>query len=246
MSVRVRSLGTLAALGVLLAAGPAHAVTFTDQIERLQLVYAALLDYRPGGPPRVFGSGEFALGLELVPIPPIDNRIGNKDEPVHPPPAYGRARAIAGIGAGFAIGAAYLPPIPVSGYRAQLAGLELEYDWQRGDLLAGARAYYQSSNIQGPITDANTSDRFSTVNAGLDARAGWAFAPWIVYGGFGAGETRSRLEVTSDGSVSTVTAGYHYAFAGVSRDVSRWRVALEQQQTETYLQHLVLTGLYAF
>jgi hypothetical protein len=225
---------------------PAKAVTFTEQIERLQLVYAALLDYRPGGPPRVFGRGQLALGLELVPIPPIDNRVGNKDEPVNPPPAYGRGRAIVGIGAGFAIGVAYLPPVPVANYRAQLAGLSIEYDWERGAFLAGARAFYQSASVRGPITDPSTSDQFTAANAGLDVRAGWAFPPWIVYGGAGAGETRSRLEVTSDGSVSNAAADYRYAFAGASRDFGAWRVALEQQQTEIYLQNVVLTVMYAF
>ncbi len=224
----------------------AYAVTFTEQIERLQLVYGALLDFRSGSPPKVYQPGEFALGLELVPVPTIDNRVGAKDEPVTPPPAYGRGRANVGLGAGFAIGAGYLPPIQLRGYRAELYGLEGEYSTQWGAFVAALRGFWMMGTVRGPITDPSVMDSFQVRNTGADARVGWKLGTWTLYGGLGKGQTQSKLSVESDGSESKVNAPYGYGFGGVAWGSGPWALAGEQHQTETYLRHLVFTVRYGF
>jgi hypothetical protein len=231
---------------VLLTAGTARAVTFTDQIERLEDVYAALLDYRPGAPPATHALGDIGVGAELLPVPPIDNRIGAKHEPVSPPAAIPRLRADVGIGAGLSVGAVYIPAVAVDGYTADIVGVSLDYGFARGPFRAAARAFELQGNVTGPITAPSSKDTYTVAEQGADLRAGWAFGPWVAYGGIGSGASRTRLDVASDGSSARFSRGYNYGFAGVSWDAGPWRLTAEQDQTEAYLSHLVLTVRYGF
>ncbi len=236
----------LGALLLVCTARAAQAVTFVEQIERLQAVYAALLDYRSGAPPGGSPAGAFALGLEVVPVPPIDTRVGIKSEPVHPPSAFARLRADWSLAAGWSLGAVWLPPVPIQGYQASLRGAQLEYGLTQGAFRASARAFYLEGSVSGPISDPASSDTFQLANQGGDVRAGWGGPAWVLYAGAGAGSTHTRLEVASDGSVSAFTRPYAYGFGGISRTLGSWRFTLEQHQTETYLSHLVFTVLHAF
>jgi hypothetical protein len=236
----------LGALALLLTAHAARAVTFVDQIERLQAVYAALLDYRSGAPPGSSPAGTLALGLEVVPIPPLDTRVGSKSEPVHPPAAVARLRADWTLGAGISAGGVWLPPLLLQGYQADLRGAQLGYGLTLGEFRASARAYYLDGTVSGPISDRVANDTFRVTNQGGDARFGWGGRTWALYVGAGAGRSHSRLEVGSDGSVSDLARPYAYGFGGIGRTLGAWQFTLEQHQTEAYLSHLVLTALYAF
>ncbi|MBI4084139.1 MAG: hypothetical protein HY423_16160 [Candidatus Lambdaproteobacteria bacterium] len=236
--------GLLAVLALALGAAPAQAVTFTEQIERLQAVYAALLDYRAGAPPRPSPGGE--IGLELLPVPPIDNRVGSKDEPVHPPPAIARLRLGWSAAAGLRIGAVWLPPVKVMGYRANVAGVEGGWGLSHGAAAGALRVFYLAGSVAGPISDPDTTDTFTLANRGADLRLGWARAAWVLYGGAGAGRSETRLAIASDGSESAFGRAYRYAFLGLSRTAGAWRFTLEQHATESILRHVVLTVSHGF
>ena len=93
LSGRVRGMGCAVACGIfllLLLARTAGAVTFIEQANRLQLIYGGLLDFRPGQSPMPVETSEWSLGLELIPNPEVDTRIGAKDEPIDPPPLVPR------------------------------------------------------------------------------------------------------------------------------------------------------------
>ncbi len=238
-------------LGLLFWPSAARAVTSLEQIERLEAVYGALLDYRPGAPPGPQAPWQVALGAELVPIPAIDARVGAKNEPVSAPPASGRVRAGLGLPWGLSLGAAWLPQFRVLGYKVDSSGWQLDYGFALdntalGNLRVGLRAFTLHARVQGPISDPNLSDTFSLASQGADARLGWAWEPWVFYGGGGSSASRTRLEIASDGSVLEFSRTASFMFAGISRALGPWRLTVEQQQTENYLRHLVLTGLYAF
>jgi hypothetical protein len=228
---------------------PAHAVTFVDQIDRLQAVYGALLDYRPGAPPGPRPPGTVELALEVDPVPSIDSRVGAKTEPVHPPPAIARPRvdwSPSGALEGLRLGAFWIPPLTVETFTANVGGAEAEFGWARAALLFSLRAFTLLGEVTGPITDPHARDRFALDGTGADARAGWREGAWTLYGGLGAGRSHTRLTVVSDGSVTEHTRGYGYAFAGLAWAQGPWHWVVEQHQTEDYLSHLVLTATYAF
>jgi hypothetical protein len=239
-------IAALLSLAFFFASGatPAHAVTFTAQIERLQAVYAALLDYRPGAPPVPSPGGE--IGLELLPVPAIDNRVGNKDEPVHPPPAIARLRMDWSSAAGLRIGALWLPPVNAMGYRANVTGVEGGWGLSFGALSAALRVFRLAGRVDGPISDPNTQDTFTVANRGADLRLGWRLATWVLYGGAGAGRSETRLAIASDGSEAAFDRPYRFAFLGLRRDAGAWRFTVEQHATESALRHVVLTVSHGF
>jgi hypothetical protein len=172
--------------------------------------------------------------------------VGSKREPVNPPPGYSRLRINWSLGAGISVGALWLPPIALQGIQATMSGAQLEYGLSYDAFRASLRAFYLDGSVQGPITEPASSDKFHLTNQGGDLRAGWAWQAWVVYAGAGRGQSRSRLEVASDGSVSAFSQPFAYAFGGISRTQGAWQFALEQHQTEAYLSHLVFTALHAF
>ena len=221
-------------------------MVFTDQIKRLEQVYSALLDFRPGAPPLSLDWGQSEAGGELIPVPPIDNRVGAKDEPVSPPPAIGRVRGAIGLGSGWVLDLMVLPPLDVDGYVAGQSGIAIEYGAAIGALSASLRAFYTQGVVRGPITAPGVLDAFTLENNGGDGRVAWTVGALSVYAGLGAGWSRTRLEIASDGSLSAAAFPYSYGFAGAAWRSGLWRVTVEQQQTESYLSHIVLTASHGF
>ena len=81
MLIRMLILGLLGVCGFF-SATSISAVTAQEQSERLQLVYAHLLDFRSQRPPMaVVGEGQ-EWEVELLHRPEVNNRIGNKQEPI--------------------------------------------------------------------------------------------------------------------------------------------------------------------
>jgi hypothetical protein len=239
----------LALLGAaVVVAGPpqAQGITAPEQIRRLLQVYAALLDYRPGKSPQPGTQGVVEAGVEVLPMPAIDTRVGAKTEPVKPPPLIPRARGHYGLGSGFSAGAVIVPPVPVEGYSAALAGVAAEFAIRQGDISLGFRIFSLQGQLNGPFTDPSASDTYSLQNTGADIRVGWGFGEWSAYAGGGSGHSRTRLEISSDGSVNSAQFPYSFSFAGIGWQKERWRFTFEQEQTEAYLNHVVLTGLFTF
>jgi hypothetical protein len=224
----------------------ALAVTAPQQIHRLLQVYAALLDYRPGRAPLVGEWGQFEVGIEALPMPSVDTRVGAKTEPVHPPPLVPRPRAQVGLGAGFTLGGLYVPPVPVSGYSAQLAGVELQYGLRWGDFTGGVRAFTIQGELDGPFTDPSASDVYTLENSGADLRLGYVLGEWTAYAGGGSGQSKTSLKILSDGSINRFDFSYGYLFGGVAWQRDHWRIMFEQEKTEDYLNHVVLTAMFAF
>ena len=77
-SVRIMACGLFLLLAFIGTAGTAGAVTFIEQANRLQLIYAALLDLRPGQSPNPVDNSAWSLALELIPQPDVDTRVGAK------------------------------------------------------------------------------------------------------------------------------------------------------------------------
>ena len=91
MLIPMLILSLLGVSGFLLAT-PVKAVTAQEQSKRLQLIYAHLLDFRSQRPPMaVVGQGQ-EWEVELLHRPEVNNRIGNKQEPVEGPPIMPRFR----------------------------------------------------------------------------------------------------------------------------------------------------------
>jgi hypothetical protein len=238
--------GGLAVLLALLGPGPAHAVTYLEQVDRLEAVYAALLDYRPGAVPGPRPPGWIELGVELDPMPRIDNRVGAKSEPVHAPAAIARVRADWSPFSGLRLGGYVIPPVTVQDMTANFAGVEAEAGWARQEWRGSVRAFATHGAVTGPITAPSAQDQFSVSGAGADARLGWAFRDWTAYAGLGRGANQTRMKVVSDGAVIDGRRGYGYEFAGIAWTGKTWSIVAEQHQTESYLRHLVLTVSFGF
>ena len=101
-------------------------------------------------------------------------------------------------------------------------------------------------DLNGPFSDPSASDVYSLQNTGSDARVGIVWREWTAYAGGGAGRSRTRLEIKSDGSINSYQFPYSYAFGGISWQRGRWRMTFEQEQTEEYLKNVVLTAMLAF
>jgi hypothetical protein len=236
------------------AARPARAVTFIEQAQRLERIYGALLDLRPGEPPGGSEHG-IALGVELIPVPAIDTRVGSKNEPVHPPPAIPRARlryegVLAGGRRGAALGGmagvTYEPLLTVGGYGATWLGGEagLTLHWHL--LAVAVRGYTLSAEVQGPITATGAADRFTLATHGADVRLGLAPGAWRAYAGYGGGELDAALRVAEDGARIRERGRYAYRLAGVAHQGERWLLVLEQQSTENYLRNVILAAAWRF
>lgn len=240
--------GALLALALLAwAPGPGTgAVTFQQQAQRLQQVYAYLLDYRPGLAPLPMPGVGWEISLDLTPLPAIDNTVGGKDEPVAPPPAIPRPRAryfgaSGGLGAGFTL----TPPVAVQGYTAALVGGEVFYHFAIGRVGVGLRAFMMTGAVDGPITDPVATDRFSLTNSGADLRLGWNAGGWMPYLGYGSGNSASVLNVTSDGARLDSDAPYSYLLAGATWVGESFRFTVEQSATENFLRHFIVAISYS-
>ena len=233
-------------LSLLAWAVPLPAVTFDQQAERLQLIYTYLLDYRPVQGPVLSRKSTFELALELTPTPSIDNRVGAKNEPVDPPALIPRPRARFHFASGMVLGAAYTPPIEVSGYQAELAAVEAGFRFPLGNWRVGLRAYGLDGKVVGPITEPSVADRFQFTNLGADALFGLQMGFWLPYLGVGRGTTRSTLEIESDGVKLMEDSGYTYLLAGLTVDMENLRFTVEQSSTESVLDHYTISLSWVF
>lgn len=225
---------------------PARAVTFDEQARRLQLIYAYLLDFRPVQGPVLSRGNKFELALDLTPTPSIDNRVGAKDEPVNPPALIPRPRVRFHSATGVVLGAAYIPPVEVSGYETSLGAVEAGYRFPLGNWRVGLRAYAMDGEVTGPVTEAEADDNFQLSNAGVDALAGLQVGFWLPYLGVGRATTRSTLTIRSDGVTLAARNSYTYLLVGLSGDMDNLRFTVEQSRTDSVLDHFTFSFSWLF
>jgi hypothetical protein len=231
----------LFALGLLLlAARPASAVTYLEQTERLQLINAFLLDYRPAAAPLLPQKSIIEVQGELIPMPVINNKVGAKNEPDNAPPVIPRAR-VRYVGSwGLMLGATGAPDVKVQGFSAPALGAEAGIRFALGGVHGELRAFTLSSVVTGPITESGASDEFDVTNSGADLRLGLAMGSLMPYLGSGKGHTKSTLTVASDGAQLDAGADYQYVFGGLSYYLGALAFTYEQHRTEDFLDHFIL------
>ncbi len=234
------------ALALFFFAPAVEAVTFVEQAERLALIYAFLLDYRPARPPAGAAAPTLELSVELIPVPSIDNRVGAKEEPIDSPPFIPRLRGRGFFDSGMMIGLTYNPPVEVEGYTATWFGVETGYRFALAPLLLELRGFFLSAEIEGPITEPDSSDLFEFSNMGADLRAGYPWGAFRFYGGVGRGRTSTRQTVVADGARIEAGGGYTYLLAGLGLEGDAFAFTLEQSRTENFLSHFVLAASYRF
>ena len=227
-------------LTLLWAPAIAKAVTFPEQAERLQLIYAFLLDFRPGQAPLRPVRNELEIGLDLTAVPDIDNRIGAKAEPVEPPAVIPRPRLRYLSSGGLMAGATYVPGLEFSGYQADLAGGEVGFRFSLGGTLWGVRAFALSGTIKGAITSSVVDDEFEVNLTGADLLLGGEFGAWLPYLGGGSGNAETTLSVKSDGVMLKTAWDYSYLLAGVTLALDGFRITIEQSRSEDFLDHATL------
>ena len=230
----------------LAVARPAFAVTYLEQAERLQLINAFLLDYRPAAAPLLPKSSLIEIQADLIPMPAIDNRVGAKNEPDNAPPAVPRVRARYIASWGLMLGATAAPDIKVQGFSAPSLGGEAGLRFALGALHGEARAFMLSALVTGPITEPGESDEFDVTNSGADLRFGWALGSIMPYVGSGQGHTASTLKVVSDGSQLDAEADYRYVFGGLTWYSGPLAFTYEQHRTEDFLDHFILAASARF
>ena len=235
-------LGTLQLLG----ARPTYAVTYLEQIDRLAAINAALLDYRSVAVPGPRPKGMVELGVELGPVPRIDNTIGAKSEPVNTPPAAAKLHVNWSPISGMRLGTFYIPPIMVQGIKANMTGVDIEYGWRRKDFVGSFRMFYRDGLVTGPFTAPEVEDRFKVSGAGADMRLGWVAGKWIWYGGLGNGMNKTQFKLALDGAEITGERNYRYGFVGFGLTHGALTLVAEQHRTESYLNNVLLGVSYAF
>ncbi len=235
----------------LVLASSVEAVTFLDQAERLQLVYAHLLDFRPTIAPIIPKKAPWQVGADALVVPVVDNQVGNKDEKISPPGLILRPRGRYFDKSGLFAGASWIPPVEIQNYSANLGSLEIGYQYGFKAFLFRGRGTYSAGSVEGPITDNSSDDKFSLVRTGADVSLGYNHqekSAWIPYVGGGQGHINTELKIEVDGvTIDVNDHSYLYGFVGISflyRDV--YVVSLEQSQSESFLRHIALSLNYSF
>ena len=229
---------------VLQAGFGGEGVTFQEQAARLQNINAFLLDFRPASPPDRPGQNQIELVLDLNPQPGINTKVGTKDEPVDPPSIVPKARARYLWSHGFMVGAALAPGVKFEGYEAEFLAIEAGYRFSKRGLNFSLRASFMDGDVIGPVTEPDLDDRFSFRNLGADLSVGKTFGAWSFYGFLGEDDTETSLEVELDGAYLENEASAFYMGAGVSVQMRRFRLTLEQNRTDDYLRHLIASVSY--
>jgi hypothetical protein len=222
--------------------------TFQEQNERLQLISAYLVDFRPGGAPIAPSPAEepldldFDVALQLGIVPDIDSRVGRRDEHLDPPDVIIRPRARIMLGLGLFLGATYTPPIVTwNGYQSEIVGVEtgFRYGFDTDWLFAGLRGSYTHAHITGPVTQVDAHDRFTTDNFGLDLTFGAKlFGHFVPWGGVGYGHVDAATHVEVDGVHLSAQSDYPYGLIGIDILISRFTLSFEQDFSEDFLQHI--------
>ena len=225
---------------------PVHAVTYLEQIDRLAAINAALLDFRAVAVPGPRPKDMIELGLEVDPVPRVDNTIGAKSEPVNVPPVAAKVRANWSPVSGFRLGVFFIPPVKVQGIKASMGGIETEYGFRRDDFVGSLRLFYRQGTVTGPFTAPGVEDKFQVQGGGADIRLGWERKKWTWYGGLGKGKNKTQFVLAQDGAVIAGERDYLYGFAGVGWNRGAWTLVAEQHRTAIYLNHVLLGVNYAF
>ena len=232
----------LSLLGVsaFLSATPVAAVTAQEQSERLQLIYAHLLDFRSQRPPMaVVGKGQ-EWEVELLHRPEVNNRIGNKQEPVEGPPILPRFRYRQFFDQSYQVGVGLQVPVEVMEYRYAFLAGELGYQWMfTEDWALAARTYLARSVIHGPITMTDAEDVFEVQQQGIDATLGYHWEEWLLSAGVGHSSVQNKLSIEEDGvMLEEPSAGYTYYYGGIGYLVSPdLRLNFTQHSTDQILRH---------
>ncbi len=220
--------------------------TFPEQAERLQLVNAHLLDFRPNGAPFVLDR-KWGIGLDLLVWPSIDDRVGNKDEDIDAPSVVPRPRARYHFNEGMFIGAAWLPPLEVKKFRANMFSLESGVNYAFSPFSLGLRVFAADGSVRGPVTDKDKRDIFYINRTGFDATAGYRYQAWTPYIGVGTGHLNTEFTIVVDGvDLKIENAAYLYSLIGVSYTTGTFIFTAEQYQTDTFLHHFALSLNYLF
>lgn len=244
VGVRVRTsirIGAAVLFLVAVFSNTAGAVTFIEQANRLQLIYAGLLDFRPGQSPLPVESPGWTLGLELIPTPEVDNRVGAKDEPIDPPALLPRLRLRWTSSSGLLLGVSLNPDLEVNNYSAPWTAFELGFRGMIAGLGVELRGHAINGVVVGPITDSDSDDRFEFENQGADLRVGLPLRRWSVYGGGGKSGTVSEIQVASDGARIALDDDFTYLLAGIEFRGEAWTFTLEQNRTGDFLYHIILS-----
>lgn len=222
-----------------LTASSASAVTSEEQADRIQQVYAFILDFRSNAAPLPEESGTFVLQADALLMPEIDNRVGAKSEPVDTLPLVPRLRGRYHLPWGLALGVAGSPGIPTGSQTATFAQGELGWRGQTGNLLVGARASLSSWKIVGAMTTKEYDDTFEIQQNNMDLRLGWNLGGWIPYAGYGSGNQDLSLLIGEDDVLLRLPdQSFSYQFVGLELRWSEWDFVVEQHQTEDFLQHI--------
>ncbi len=232
----------VATLLLIAAPRPSQAVTFLEQIERLRLLAALLLDLRPGQAPLVPKTGQFDATLEVIPTPGFNTQVGGKQEPIDPPPAFPRLRLRYLSADGLMLGVTASPAIEVLHYSAAYAGGELGLRHAFGPLHAELRGFAIAGQLRGPFAQAGARDTLRFANRGADLRAGVPLGALALYGGAGRGSTTTELDVQADGARIKGDNAYSYWLAGAGWASGDWQFTLEQNVSENFLRHVILAA----
>jgi len=239
MLIRMLILSLLGVSGFL-SATPVIAVTAQEQSERLQLIYAHLLDFRSQRPPMaVVGEGQ-EWEVELLHRPEVNNRIGNKQEPVEGPPILPRFRYRQFFDQSYQIGVGLQVPVEVMEYRYAFLAGELGYQWMfTEDWALAARTYLARSVIHGPITMTDAEDVFEVQQQGIDATLGYQWEEWLLSAGVGHSSVQNKLSIEEDGvMLEEPSAGYTYYYGVIGYLVSPdLRLNFTQHSTDQILRH---------
>jgi hypothetical protein len=231
---------SLLGFSVFLSATSVSAVTAQEQSERLQLIYAHLLDFRSQRPPvAVIGEGQ-EWEVELLHRPEINNRIGNKQEPVEGPPILPRFRFRQFFEQSYLLGIGLQVPVEVMGYRYSFLAGEIGYQWEfKEEWATTVRTYVARSIINGPITMTDAEDLFETQQHGVDTSWGFQWEDWLFSGGFGHSSVQNKILIEEDGVMLDEPAtGYMYFYGGIGYMVQPdLRLQFMQYSTDTVLRH---------
>lgn len=155
------------------------------------------LAFSAGGAPAELPRWAIEAGLEASYLPNVDDatatpticRPGKGPENVNILPGFLRPRVRVGLPAGFALEAAWTPPVRVKGVRANLAGIALSRLLTGGPLRLALRGHATFGVIEAPVTcDAAalrdpgsecfqgtlSNDSYHPNILGLDLLAGWS------------------------------------------------------------------------
>lgn len=200
------------------------AVTARQQMDRLLVLNALLFDLKLDGIDPEFRS---SLGVDFINQPPINTRVGDQYEKDNRPFAVPRPRAKFWLG-NHLLGAAYIPPLKVSGNRASIGSLEYgvllglrKVKWIPSWLKPVhflLRTTITSGKIVGQIASATQDDTLTFELSTYDGTIGYTVGHhFIIYSGFGGGRLNSSILVAEDGAfIEVENEKFQYLFAGIS------------------------------